>query len=172
VATVSAAKINGTTSTLRATTAGEPYKLITNYLRCEPFVFYSRKAPTLTLTTAIVDGYLSVTGAYSQAQGTELQSWKMSATYSYDQSDDELTIEHEEQFNTTIADTFPVLAADDNEPDARCNIKCEITTQDGVTKEVTTMLEYDAPKSMTIQVADSYNVVAKNYTGTIHVWRR
>jgi hypothetical protein len=172
VATVSAAKINGVTSTLRATTAGESYQLITNYLRCEPFVFYYRKAPTLTLTTAIVDGYLSVTGDYSQAQGTELQSWKMTATYSYDQSDDELTIEHEEQFNTTIADTFPLLAADDNEPDARCNIKCEITTQDGVTKEVTTMLEYDAPKSMNIQVADSYNVVAKNYTGTIHVWRR
>lgn len=172
VATVSGAKINGVTSTLRATTAGEPYKLITNYLRCEPFVFYYRKAPALTLTTAIVDGYLSVTGAYSQAQGTELQSWKMTATYSYDQSDDELTIEHEEQFNTTISDTFPLLAADDNEPKARCYIKCEITTQDGVTKEVTTMLEYDAPKSMTIQVADSYNVVAKNYTGTIHVWRR
>ena len=172
IATVSAAKINGTTSTLRATTAGEPYKLITNYLRCEPFVFYSRKAPELTLTTAIVDGYLSVVGAYSQAQGTELQSWKMTATYSYDQSDDELTIEHEEQFNTTIADTFPLLAADDNEPKARCYIKCEITTQDGVTKEVTTMLEYDAPKTMTIQVADSYNVVAKNFTGTIHVWRR
>ena len=172
IATVSAAKINGTTSTLRATTAGEPYKLITNYLRCEPFVFYSRKVPTLTLTTEIVDGYLSVTGAYSQAQGTELQSWKMTATYSYDQSDDTLTIEHEEQFNTTIADTFPVLASDDNYPEARCYIKCEITTQDGVTKEVTTMLEYDAPKNMTIQVADSFSVVAKNYTGTIHVWRR
>ena len=80
IATVSAAKINGTTSTLRATTAGEPYKLITNYLRCEPFVFYYRKAPTLTLTTEIIDGYLSVTGAYSQAQGTELQSWKMTAS--------------------------------------------------------------------------------------------
>lgn len=172
VATVSGAKINGVTSTLRATTAGESYQLITNYLRCEPFVFYYRKAPTLTLTTAIVDGYLSVTGAYSQAQGTELQSWKMTATYSYDQSDDELTIEHEEQFNTTIADTFPLLAADDNEPDARCNIKCEITTQDGVTKEVTTMLEYDAPKSMTIQVSRDFEVVAKNFTGTIHVWRR
>ena len=172
VATVSGAKINGVTSTLRATAAGESYQLITNYLRCEPFVFYYRKAPTLTLTTAIVDGYLSVTGAYSQAQGTELQSWKMTATYSYDQSYDELTIEHEEQFNTTIADTFPLLAADDNEPKARCYIKCEITTQDGVTKEVTTMLEYDAPKTMTIQVADSYNVVAKNFTGTIHVWRR
>ena len=146
--------------------------LIESYNPTTGVVFYYRKAPTLTLTTEIVDGYLSVTGEYSQAQGTELQSWKMTATYSYDQSDDTLTIEHEEQFNTTIADTFPLLAADDNEPDARCYIKCEITTQDGVTKEVTTLLEYDAPKNMTIQVADSYNVVAKNFTGTIHVWRR
>lgn len=172
VATVSAAKINGTTSTLRATTAGEPYKLITNYLRCEPFVFYYRKAPTLTLTTAIVNGYLSVTGEYSQAQGTELQSWKMTATYSYDQSDDELTIEHEEQFNTTISDTFPLLAADDSSDISRCIIECEITTQDGVTKKVTERLLYNAPKTMTIQVSRDHEVVAKNYTGTIHVWRR
>lgn len=172
VATVSGAKINGVTSTLRATTAGESYQLITNYLRCEPFVFYYRKAPTLTLTTEIVDGYLSVTGAYSQAQGTELQSWKMTATYSYDQSDDELTIEHEEQFNTTISDTFPLLAADDSSDISRCIIECEITTQDGVTKKVTERLLYNAPKTMTIQVSRDFEVVAKNFTGTIHVWRR
>lgn len=155
-ATVAGAKINGVTSSTRTTTAGESYKLITNYLICDAFTFYYRTTPTLTLTCELTTNGIEATGTYSQAEGAEIQSWRMWADYATEtQFAPQHTIRHEEHFDLDIEDVFPMLASNGYDPDdpdqpAEVDIYLEVTTQDGVTVQTKQELEFSALNSLTI----------------------
>lgn len=155
-ATVAGAKINGVTSSTRTTTAGESYKLITNYLICDAFTFYYRTTPTLTLTCELTTNGIEATGTYSQAEGAEIQSWRMWADYATEtQFAPEHTIRHEEHFDLEIEDVFPMLASNGYDPDdpdypAEVDIYLEVTTQDGVTVQTKQELEFSALNPLTI----------------------
>lgn len=155
-ATVSGAKINGTTSSTRTTSKGENYKLITNYLICDAFAFYYRTTPTLTLTCELTTNGIEATGTYSQAEHTEIQSWRMWATYATEnQVTPSHTIRHEKHFDLNIEDVFPMLCSngyDPVDPDypAEVDIYLEVTTQDGVTVQTKQELEFSALNPLTI----------------------
>lgn len=156
-ATVAGAKINGVTSSTRTTTAGESYKLITNYLICDAFTFYYRTTPTLTLTCELTTNGIEATGTYSQAEGTEIQSWRMWATYAPTKySSPQHTIHHEEHFDLDIEDVFPMLASNGYDPDdpdypAEVDIYLEVTTQDRVTVQTKQELEFSALNPLTVR---------------------
>ena len=156
-ATVSGAKINGVTSTTRTTTKGESYKLITNYLTCDAFVFYNRTTPEISISTELTTNGIEVTGTYSQAQGTEIRSWRMWATYATQNYYAPLhTIRHEERFDLDIEDVFPMLASNGYDPDdpdypAEVDIYLEVTTQDGVTVQTKQELEFSALNPLTVR---------------------
>lgn len=152
LAEVAAANINGTTGTLRLTTQGEPYKLITNYLVCDTFAFSARALPSLSLAYEISDSGVEVTGTYSQAQGVALQSWKMWATYAEESSDSKrFEIEHETQYTYTIEDIFPLIASDgETQLSAPTDIYCEVTTQDGVTVQEHVQILTDTENKLTV----------------------
>ena len=156
-ATVAGAKINGTTSTTRTTTKGENYKLITNYLTCDAFVFYYRTTPNISLTCTLTTNGIEAVGSYSQAQGTEIRSWRMWATYATQNYYAPLhTIRHEECFNLDIEDVFPMLASNGYDPDdpdypAEVDIYLEVTTQDGVTVQTKQELEFSALNPLTVR---------------------
>lgn len=167
LATVSSARINGSTYSTRITKQGEPYKLITNYLWCDTFCFYYRSEPEIKLSYEITKGGIEVTGTYSQAQGTALQSWKMRAEYSFEGCT--RTIAHETNFVYTIKDTFPLLC--DNEQSAQCTIYCEITTQDGQTAEAELPLSLAALGEIKDVSASKRRIIIPYSDGTF-VWRQ
>lgn len=155
-ATVAGAKINGATSTTRTTTKGENYKLITNYLTCDAFVFYYRTTPTINLTCTLTTDGIEAVGSYSQAQGTEIRSWRMWAMY-YSTIYPKLTIKHDENFNLDIEDVFPPLASKGygefpDEPE-KVYIFLEVTTQDGVTVQTSELLELSADYPLTVTMS-------------------
>lgn len=159
-ATVAGAKINGVTSSTRTTTAGESYKLITNYLICDAFTFYYRTTPTLTLTCELTTNGIEATGTYSQAEGTEIQSWRMWADYNdagsgYEQRLSPMKLYHETHWNTTIEDVFPLSCTDGYSeiPDdpAAVDIYLEVTTQDGVTVQTMQRLGFSALNPLTVR---------------------
>ncbi len=172
-ATVEGAKINGVTSTTRATTAGESYKLITNYLVCDAFVFYYRTTPTLSITCELTTDGITAVGTYSQAEGTEIQSWKMWADYNnngdgqHEQGLSKVKIYHETHYNTTIEDVFPLSCTNGYDPDdpdkpAAVDIYLEVTTQDGVTVQTRERLGYLAENPLTVTVSIGGTI---NFTG-------
>ena len=155
-ATVTGAKINGTTSTTRTTTKGESYKLITNYLVCDAFVFYYRTTPVISISTQLTTNGIEVTGSYSQAEGTEIQSWRMWATYTKEKIvTPSNTIRHGENFGYEIEDVFPILTSNGYDPidpeySAEVDIYLEVTTQDGVTVQTKEELEFSALNELTV----------------------
>lgn len=171
-ATVSAARINGATSTLRATTQGEAVKLITNYLICDSFVFSARTTPTISLSTEITADGIVVTGTYAQAQGVALQSWRMWAEYGLPMtSQNKQTIEHDTMYTYTIEDTFPVLANSESlSVAAGCDIYCEVVTQDGQTATAKAEIRLQAPDDIDVQTIGNA-IIAEDFAGTIWVWR-
>ena len=180
-ATVSGAKINGATSSLRATAVGEPYKLITNYLRCDPFVFYYRTTPSLTLSCSLTANGIEVTGQYSQAQGTELMCYRLYAVYNgngdgqHSQQNSTSTVEHELKYSTEISDIFPMSSTlSGEELPAAADIYCEATTQDGVTVQTRERLTISAVNELTVTVntAESLSISGLPAGVKYSVWRR
>lgn len=173
-ATVAGAKINGTTSTTRTTTAGENYKLITNYLVCDAFVFYYRTTPTLSITCELTTNGIEATGTYSQAEGTEIQSWRMWADYNdagsgYEQRLSPMKLYHETHWNTTIEDVFPLSCTDGYSeiPDdpAAVDIYLEVTTQDGVTVQTMQRLGFSAGYPLTVTAAPFSSLTVEGLPG-------
>lgn len=156
-ATVAGAKINGVTSSTRTTSKGESYKLITNYLICDAFVFYYRTTPTLSITCELTADGISAVGTYSQAEGTEIQSWKMWVEYGEANTTPLTKIAHETHYNTTMEDLFPLFCTNGYDPDdpdrpAEVNIYLEVTTQDGVTVQAVEELELSARYPLTVTI--------------------
>lgn len=155
-ATVEGVNIDGTTSTTRATVQGESYKLITNYLVCDAFVFFYRTAPTISVSCELTTNGIEAVGTYSQAQGTEIQSWRMWAAYNGDGLFmNKMTLYHETHFNTNMEDTFPLSASngyDPYDPDypSLVDIYLEVTTQDGVTAQTSERLSFSADYPLTV----------------------
>lgn len=159
-ATVEGVNIDGTTSTTRTTTQGESYKLITNYLVCDAFVFFYRTAPDISVSCTLTTNGIEAVGTYSQAQGTEIQSWRMWADYNnngdgqHSQLQSKMKIFHETHFNTDMEDIFPLSATpdfgDNADFPAAVDIYLEVTTQDGVTSQTRERLGYSADYPLTV----------------------
>lgn len=175
-ATVAGAKINGTTSTTRTTTKGENYKLITNYLTCDAFVFYNRTTPEISISTELTTNGIEVTGTYSQAQGTEIRSWRMWATYAtQNYIAPEHTIRHEEHYDLEIEDVFPMLASNGYDPDdpeypAEVDIYLEVTTQDGVTVQTVEELEFSALNQLTVRNTTTGSAIVTGMPAGGHIF--
>lgn len=170
-ATVSSARINGHTYSTRTTSQGESYKIITNYLICDAFVFYARKLPVVTLSYELTANGAEVTGAYSQAQNVPMQSWKMWAEYGYTYTSPyKQTIEHEKQYGFTIADTFPLIASAAGETASGCDIYCEVVTQDGQTAQAKLELRLQGERDMTLDVTGTA-FRAVGFEGAVWLWR-
>lgn len=156
-ATTGRATVEGVdSSTTRTTTQGENYKLITNYLVCDAFVFYYRTTPEISISTQLTTNGIEVTGSYSQAEGTEIQSWRMWATYAKENIiAPSNTIRHGENFGYEIEDVFPILTSNGYDPidpeyPAEVDIYLEVTTQDGVTVQTKEELEFSALNELTV----------------------
>lgn len=169
-ATISAEPINGTTSSLRITSAGEPYKLISNYVVGTPFTFKARTQPSVTLDHRVNDGLLYITGAYSQSEDVPLQSYRMTATYTLG-NNLSTTIEHAQVFGTTIAEYFPISPASSGN---MCTIKCEVTTADDDTKTFTLVvpaLATDNDITITKTTGTAFSLTGKPTGAVVHIWR-
>ena len=176
-ATVTGAKINGVTSSTRTTSKGESYKLITNYLICDAFVFYYRTTPTLSITCELTADGISAVGTYSQAEGTEIQSWKMWLEYS-EANMTKTKLVHETHYNTTIQDTFPVFCTNgydllDPDDPAEVNVYLEVTTQDGVTVQAVEELELSARYPLTVTIDNLGGISAEGLpSGKLFFYRQ
>lgn len=173
-ATVAAESINGTTGTLRTTSQGEPYKLITNYLICDSFAFSTRALPSVSLSLEVTVNGLEVTGTYSQAQGVTMASHRLWCVYSGSDSHDiGLTIDHETQYGYTIADVFPLAVMDDEHHEQTMTVYCEVTTQDGMTVTASDTVSLSTTNLLTIVSADDDSVEISGLPAgsRIFVWR-
>lgn len=106
--------------------AGDEYKLISNYIECEPFVFYCRSDPECELTLERNENGLTVSGIYSQAEDVAMQSYQftlMNGSAEYEKS--------EKAFTYTFNHTFPF---NDFKYMGK-RVKCLVTTQDNFSKE-------------------------------------
>lgn len=173
-ATVAAESINGTTGTLRTTSQGEPYRLITNYLICDSFAFSTRALPSVSLSCEVTVNGLEVTGTYSQAQGVTMASHRLWCVYDGDDSHDiGLIIDHETQYGYTIADVFPLAVMDDEHHAQEMTVYCEVTTQDGMTVTVSDTVSLSTENTLTIVSANDYSVEISGLPAgsRIFVWR-
>jgi hypothetical protein len=169
--TVSAADINGSTSSLRYTEAGEKYQLISNYVVGQPFTFKYRSAPTCTLTTAVADKALHITGAYSQAQNVPIQSYVMSVEYRFDLM--EYTITHDRRYGVDIAEDFPIIPVNSESASRGMDITCEITTEDGAVIVVTDTVTILGTGNITIHATNgtTINVESMPSGARAYIWR-
>lgn len=165
--TVQAAEINGSTSSLRYTAAGEKYQLISNYVVGSPFTFKYRTAPSCTLSYDVVDNALHITGVYSQSQGVPIQSYVMSVRYIMDGM--EYTITHDRRFGVEIAEDFPILPVSSG--NAYCT--CEITTEDGAVKSFSLTISALGTDTTTATITDTgmLQVSAVPAGATVYIWR-
>lgn len=99
--------------------AGTQYSLVSNYLECDPFNWYCRSDPVVTLTAAYSGDGVTVSGAYSQAEGTAMQSYQFS--FGSEKGD--------KSFTYTFEDAFPI-PFDKNAVGSRL-VMCDVVTQDG-----------------------------------------
>ena len=169
--TVAAAEINGSTSSLRYTEAGEKYQLISNYVVGSPFTFKYRSAPTCTLTTAVADKALHITGAYSQAQNVPIQSYVMSVEYRFDLM--EYTITHDRRYGVDIAEDFPIIPVNSESASRGMDITCEITTEDGAVIVVTDTATILGTGNITIHATNgtTINVESMPSGARAYIWR-
>jgi hypothetical protein len=169
--TVAAADINGSTSSLRYTEAGEKYQLISNYVVGQPFTFKYRSAPTCTLTTAVADKALHITGAYSQAQNVPIQSYVMSVEYRFDLM--EYTITHDRRYGVDIAEDFPIIPVNSESASRGMDITCEITTEDGAVIVVTDTVTILGTGNITINATNgtTINVESMPSGARAYIWR-
>lgn len=165
--TVAAAEINGSTSSLRYTEAGEKYQLISNYVVGSPFTFKYRTAPSCTLSYDVVDNALHITGAYSQSQGVPIQSYVMSVRYIMDGM--EYTITHDRRFGVEIAEDFPILPVSSG--NAYCT--CELTTEDGAVKSFALTISALGTGTAIASLTDIglLQVAAVPAGATVYIWR-
>lgn len=75
---------------------GQLYYLVSNYIQCDPFTWYSRSDPVITFSTAAYDTAdgIKLAGTYTQAQEVAMQSYQFacngeqgSKSFSYDFND-------------------------------------------------------------------------------------
>lgn len=107
-------------------TAGTPYDLISNYLECEPFFWYCRSDPEVTLTAQYVDGTINgtrysgvrATGDYEQDEGVAMQWYQFSF----------LGEEGDRTFTYTFEDLFPLPFS--SAVISGGKVKCNVTTQE------------------------------------------
>ena len=98
---------------------GTQYSLVSNYLECNPFNWYCRSDPVVTLTTAYSGDGVTASGSYSQAEGTAMQSYQFS--YGSEKGN--------KSFTYTFEDVFP-LPYDKAAVGERL-VMCDVVTQDG-----------------------------------------
>lgn len=165
--TVAAADINGSTSSLRYTAAGEKYQLISNYVVGQPFTFKYRTAPSCTLDYDVVGNALYIIGDYSQSQGVPIQSYVMSVRYIMDGM--EYTITHDRRFGVSIAEGFPILPVSSG--NAYCT--CEVTTEDGAVKSFSLTISALGTGTAIASLTDTglLQVAAVPAGATVYIWR-
>ncbi len=174
LAAVERADINGSSYAPRTTSQGERYSLVTNYLVCDTFVFYARTAPTVTLTANITANGIEVTGTYTQAEGAALQSCKLWGEYASQYFDAyRFTVGGEKQYTQNISAVFPLLASDGaSQAPARCDMYCEITTQDGQTAQAKAELRLSCENYLAVTASEStVSVQGLSAGGHVFVWR-
>ena len=125
-----------------APTAGTEYKLISNYIECDPFVFYCRSDPTCELTLTRTEEGLKVNGSYGQAEEVAMQSYQFSLLRGT-----KLLETAERKYTYTFEHTFPF-----NDMKGGVNkVKCLVTTQD----------------NKSCEFSASYSVNTANIDGTV-----
>lgn len=105
---------------------GQQYYLVSNYIQCDPFTWYCRTDPTVTLTAGYSSSGIDVSGDYSQAEGVSMQYYQFSL-------DGE---EGDRKFTYTFEDRFPLPHSGVSKI-----IRCETATQENHIKTVSTTLE-------------------------------
>ena len=105
-------------------TAGTPFRLISNYLECEPFFWYCRSDPEVTIT-AEYDGTsyqgVKVEGTYEQDEDVAMQWYRFS--YNNEQGD--------KSFSYTFTDLFPTPWRT-----APLAVSCTVMTQENKSVQV------------------------------------
>lgn len=109
--------------------AGKQYYLVSNYLECQPFNWYCRSDPVVTLTAAFGADGLAVSGTYSQAEETAMQSYQFSYEGEYG----------EKKFTYTFDDLFPLPFDKTAIGSTGHLLRCEVVTQDGHYEDVRTL---------------------------------
>lgn len=105
---------------------GDEYKLISNYIECDPFVFYCRSDPACELTLQRSEEGLRVNGVYSQAEDVSMQSYQFSLLRGQ-----RLLETADKKYTYTFEHIFPF-----NDMKGGVNtVKCLITTQDNKSTE-------------------------------------
>ena len=99
--------------------AGTQFYLVSNYLECDPFTWYCRSEPEVTLTAAYGADGLTVSGEYSQGEDIAMQYYQ----FSYGSETGEKC------FTYTFEDVFP-LPAESSAVGSRL-VYCDVVTQDG-----------------------------------------
>ena len=103
---------------------GTEYEIITNYIECEPFTFYCRSEPSVTITAERTYKGLEVSGVYSQAEGVAMQYYKFKLV-----KNGVVIDESDKKFTYTFEHTFPVIDGD------IYTVICEVATQENYIKE-------------------------------------
>ena len=99
--------------------AGTQFYLVSNYLECDPFTWYCRSDPVVTLTAAYGAEGLYVSGVYSQAEDVAMQYYQFSCG----------SETGEKCFTYTFEDVFP-LPYEISAVGSRL-VYCDVVTQDG-----------------------------------------
>ncbi len=147
--------------------AGSQYYLVSNYLRCDPFYWYCRSDPEVTLTAEYTPNGLKLSGSYSQQQETAMRCFAFS-------------VENEtgdKSFTYTFEDHFPIPAY----PHAQTVI-CDVETQEDQCSRFTCTTEPNAEENAFMLSAESdplhsraVRITADGLNGcigsTLFIWR-
>lgn len=99
-------------------TEGQLYYLVSNYIQCDPFTWYCRSDPVVTIEAEFSRDGISLQGSYSQAQEVAMQSYQF--TCNGEKGD--------KSFTYTFSDLFPLPYQDRD-----LNVFCEVSTQENYT---------------------------------------
>ena len=162
-----------TTSTPVTAAAGKPYYLMSNYLECDPFYWYCRSDPVVTITAEYIDTTVDgervsgvrAKGDYSQAEDVAMQSYQFS--YRDEQGD--------KTFSYTFEDIFPLP----HSPSPSLPVYCDVLTQENhyvraqaapsaqvnTSTMTLTATEYPDPRLVSLTVGGI------TVTGRVFLWR-
>lgn len=121
-------------------TAGTLYYLVSNYIECDPFYWYCRSDPEVTLTAEYDDAEgIIVSGVYSQAEDVAMQSYQFSC-------DGE---KGDKKFTYTFEDKFPFPGSYFID---RHNITCKTYTQENHYKNSVAFLSVPPMDTTTLRL--------------------
>ena len=99
-------------------TEGQLYYLVSNYIQCDPFTWYCRSDPAVTIEAEFSRDGISLQGSYSQAQEVAMQSYQFTCNGE----------KGNKSFTYTFSDLFPLPYQDRS-----LDVFCEVSTQENYT---------------------------------------